>query len=113
MTTINALILTFTVFAWSRVILRFRDQQISFKSLIFWSFIWVTILATTFYQKVVINIAQAIGIGGDINFIIFVAILLLFYLVFRLFVKINRLDKDITDLTIKSAKRHKMPTREK
>ena len=113
MTILSAFVLMFTVFVWSRAVLRYRDREISFRALIFWSFVWVSVLLATFYQQLASNIAQSVGIGRGLDFAIFVSVLLLFYLVFRLYIKIDRLDKDITDLTIKLTKRHKKSKIEK
>jgi small membrane protein len=113
MTVASAFILFFTVFAWSRVVLRYRDQQISWRSLIFWSLVWVSVLLASFYKETASKVSQAIGIGRGVDLTLFLAVLLLLYLVFRLYVKINRLDKDITDLTMKSASLHKNPKGER
>lgn len=113
MTIISAFVLIFTVFAWSRVVLRYRDREISFRALIFWSLIWVSVLLATFYQQLSSNIAQIVGIERGLDFAIFVSVLLLFYLVFRLYIKMDRLDKDITALTIKLTRRHKKSKIEK
>lgn len=97
-------VIIFGLFAASRVILRFKGKEISWKETLFWLSIWFTILAIVIFPGLSISFAKLIGIGRGVDSAFFIAILLLFYLIFRLYVKIDNIDKNLTSLSIKISK---------
>jgi len=101
MTTINIIIIAFVVFAASRAYLRFRSKSISIKELIFWLTVWAAIIIVTIFPDFTGQLANPLGIGRGADLVFILAILVLFYLVFRLNVKLDQIDKDITELVKK------------
>lgn len=97
-------VLLFIIFALSRVLLRFNNKEISFKEMFFWLLIWSTVLTVVIFPEITTDLAFFIGIGRGVDSAFFISILLLFYLIFRLYVKIDNVDKDITELSIKISK---------
>jgi hypothetical protein len=112
MTIIGIIVLTFALFALSRVVLRAKDHSISFGESLFWIVIWVTIVWLTLFPQITDRLSEIVGIGRGIDTAFFIAIILLLYIVFRLYVKIDKLDRDITKLTTASSKEiHKINNR--
>lgn len=107
MTILGIIVGIFGVFALSRVILRYHSREISHLEAVFWLVLWSVVLMVVFFPEITTQFSQLIGIGRGVDSAFFVAILLLFYLVFRLYVKIDKLDKHITDLVIALAKKEK------
>ncbi len=105
MSVIGIIIFIFTLFALSRVILRSKDKSISFGESLFWIVIWITIAFITAFPQVTDRVSQILGVGRGVDVAFFVAIIILFYVVFRLYVKIDSLDKNLTELTINISKR--------
>lgn len=108
---IKILTVLFIFFTTSRAVLRFKDRNMSLQSLFFWMLLWAAILIFVFNPKLSDEIAHLAGIqrGTDIAF--FASSIILFYLVFRLYIKIDSLDKDLTKLaTNLSKKMHKEKT---
>jgi len=56
--------------------------------------------------------AKLVGVGRGADLILYIGITALFFMVFRLMVRINSLDKDITKLTRKIALQEDMKTQE-
>ena len=96
-------LVVFILFAASRVFLRFKEKKIGWKVFIFWMGIWtlgtIAILspATTEY------FADLFGIGRAVDLILYVSTALLFYLIFRIYVKLNQIDSNITKIVRNSA----------
>ncbi len=105
MTPISIIIIIFSIFALSRVILRTQDKSISFKESLLWVIIWITITIFTIIPQATDKLSSLFGVGRGVDTAFFLSIIFLFYIVFRLYVKIDQLDKDITELTINSTKR--------
>jgi len=100
---LQAVVLLFVLFALSRVVLRFREKQISVPELIFWSLIWVAVAVVLFIPHITEPIARFLNIGRGIDVAVYLSIVLLFYLVFRLYVKIDTMNQDITKLVRRTA----------
>jgi len=101
---IKIITLIFVSFALSRVILRFKDKSIKVTELALWIFVWSSVLILVFLPEISSRIATDLGIGRGADTAFFVAIIVIFYLLFRLYVKIDKIDKDITDLVVKVSK---------
>lgn len=105
---LKAITLLFVLFAGSKVFRKFREHSLSLGVFSFAVLILAALLTLVFDPHLSDVIAHALGIqrGADIAF--FSAILILIYLVFRLYSKIVILDQDLTALATKvSIERHK------
>ncbi len=97
------LILAFVIFAWSRVLLRFRDRQITAYELGMWSAIWAAVITILFVPELIGFVAHTVGIQRPIDVAVYAAIIILFYLLFKLYVKLEATRRDITRLVQKLA----------
>ena len=98
MTLIQILALIYVMFALSRAILRAKDKKISLFELLFWFGIWGGLIFVIFFPNLVSKLADIVGIGRGVDVIIYMSIALLFYLVFRLYVKIEETEREITKI---------------
>ena len=106
-TPLQIIIILFALFALSRAVLRFKDGQITKGELSFWSLLWITLIIVTFVPKVIGFISRLLGIGRPVDAVIYAAIIVLFYLVFRIYVKLESIDQDITAVVRKVTLRKK------
>jgi len=88
----------FAVFALSRVFLRYRDKSISLYELLFWSVVWVGLVVVAIFPSIFTRLSLVLGIGRGVDIILYIGMILLFYLTFRLYVKIENHQKDITKI---------------
>lgn len=93
----------FLLFALSRVILRFKSKEVSWRGLIFWSLLFSSAMVVSIFPDISSKIAGVLGIGRGADAIIYASIVLLFYLVFRLYVYIQDVHYEISDLVKKLA----------
>lgn len=98
LTIIQILAFVFVTFAASRAILRARDKKISIGELFFWLAIWGGLIFVVFFPNIISYIARFIGIGRGVDVIVYMSITLLFYLIFRLYVKLEETEREITKL---------------
>lgn len=97
-TTIQIVLLLIILFAISRVILRAREKVISTQATIFWSLIWLAALVGALMPQTTTKIASIFGVGRGVDVIVYISMALLFYIVFRMFVMIEDLRHEITNL---------------
>lgn len=88
----------FAFFALSRVFLRYKDKSISVFELVFWSFVWIGVIAIAFFPGIFTALSAVLGIGRGVDIFLYLGMIVLFYLLFRLYVKIDAQQKEITKL---------------
>lgn len=94
-------ILLFIMMLWpmSRVWFRFKDGVIKLSGFLFWTALWMAGTITIFYPEFLSYLAQVFHIGRGSDLAIYIALALVFYLVFRLSVIIENVRNDISRLT--------------
>lgn len=88
----------FAIFAWSRVLIRFNSKDLNYKELIFWSFIWIVMIVLVYIPGKTNFLAKMLGMERGNDAMFFLGIVALFYATYRLYVKTNEQDKEITKL---------------
>jgi len=95
---IQILVVLFALFAYSRVVLRARDKAITLNEFIFWFLIWGSVIAVALIPGISIGLANLVGITRGTDLAIYLGIIVLFYLVFRIYIVVDGLKKDLTEL---------------
>lgn len=101
---ITQIIITiFVFFALSRVILRFKEGKISLIAMILWLLVWSFVEIIIWIPELTTTIARILGIGRGADFIVYGSIVIIFYLVFRIYIKLEDIERQITTLVRKIA----------
>lgn len=96
---IQIIAIIIALFAVSRAFLRLREHKISVISFIFWAIVWIAVVTVAFIPNATSYFSSFLGIGRGIDFVVYLSILLLFYLIFRIYVSLEALNSSITKLT--------------
>jgi hypothetical protein len=100
---IQVLLTIFLLFALSRVYLRAKGGELHFGEFLFWGGIFVFALIGVIEPQFTNYAARILGIGRGADVVMYAAIALVFYLIFRTNVYIENLKHDITLLNRKMA----------
>lgn len=104
------LLTVFLIFALSRVVLRFKGGNVSLTGLMFWGLLFGSAIVFVLIPEITSDIATTLGIGRGADAVVYSSIVVLFYLVFRLYVYIQDIRQDITDIVktiaLKDAKKN-------
>ena len=95
---IKILFTLFALFAWSRAVIRFQSKDLNIKELIFWSLAWLLMIILVFIPGKTDFLARVIGMERGKDAMFFLGIVALFYATYRLYVKSNEQEKEITRL---------------
>jgi small membrane protein len=98
MTPIQIIILLFAFFALTRVFLRLKKREMGLYAVVFWSFVWICVVLVALFPQLSSIFAQKLGLSSGTGLLVYVSILLLFYLVYRLYVFQQSQDQKITFL---------------
>lgn len=83
----------------TRVVQRWRGDAITGREFLFWLFFWFLAAALIAWPESLNRAADLLGVGRGVDVLIYLAVVSLFYLIFRLHVKNEQLERDITKLT--------------
>src|SRR5436190_20860177 len=98
MTASQLLLSILIVFIIIRTIVAFRKKNLSLFFTIIWTSFWLFGLILIFQQNFVIFIAAKLGISRGVDLIIYLSLIFIFYMLYRLLVKIEELERSITVL---------------
>jgi len=100
---IKIILILFVLFALYKVALRYRDKIISLQELILWTIFWFSAGFLVLFPDVTSYAAAWVGVGRGVDLVIYVAILILFYLMFRALAKLDKVEKEVTKVVRKAA----------
>ncbi len=95
-----------------RTAAKYRKREITLKESIGWGILWFAVGIVVLYPRLTDRVAAEIGLktATGIDLVVYVAVGVVFYLVFRLFVRIERIERDMTKIVrhvaLKDDKRH-------
>lgn len=95
---IKFLLLIFIAFALIKVIMRIFLREIARFEGFFWILFWILGGVFVYDPGLTVKVANALGVGRGADLVFYVSILLLFYLAFRIFVRLEKIDRTITKI---------------
>ena len=95
---IQVILVIFVLFALSRAYLRYKESKINRKELAFWFVVWIAAIIAIVSPRTIRFFSDYLGIGRPADLIVYVAVILLFYLVFRIYVALDDIEHTITKL---------------
>jgi len=107
MNPLQIIIILFALFAISRVILRFKDRSVTLQALFFWIILWLALILFVVLPGTAGLLTNFFGVGRGVDLLIYLSIILLFYLIFKIYVKIDNLNKEITKVVRKESLKKK------
>lgn len=88
----------FGVFALLHVYLSYKKNVIKTYGFLFWSLVWLSTIAVALYPNMLQIIASAFEIQRSIDALIYLSIVVLFYLIFKLYLRFDDLERESTKI---------------
>ncbi len=112
---IQIVLVIFFLFALLKVSSRFRSGELSGKETLAWTMFWVMSAVVVVNPNSTSILAKTLGVGRGVDAVIYLAITLLFFLVFKIFVYLEKIERQITKLvrrdTLDQSKKYEGTTR--
>ncbi|HNP75091.1 MAG TPA: DUF2304 domain-containing protein [bacterium] len=86
-----------------RLVAQFRNQKISGWEFIGWSGLWLGAIVVILFPDITSFLAIKVGVTRGVDLVIYVSIILVFYLLLKLLLRIEKIEKDITKLCRQAA----------
>ena len=110
---IQFFIVIFAIFVLAKVILRFKVRDITGRELLAWIvFLLLVILAALWPQKTDV-VARLVGVERGVDLLVYISVIVLFFVVFKVAVRLEKIDKQTTKVIRELALRQKFGVEEK
>lgn len=104
---IQLIVSLFVLFAITRVWLRYRDGSIGIIGVSVWALLWLAIAGFVWWPGLSDIVARSVGVGRGVDAIVYLSIVALFYGLFRLYVRLEFVEHELTSLVRSLALRDK------
>lgn len=93
---IKIIIIIFVFVVIGKTVRRFQHGDISSRELTIWTVLWLLVGLVVIVPKKTDVVAQWLGVGRGVDLLVYISIIVLFFLVFKIIVKLEKIDRDIT-----------------
>ncbi|MBU1203224.1 DUF2304 domain-containing protein [Patescibacteria group bacterium] len=73
-----------------------QKNKISLFSFIIWFLLWLAVLVVFWQPDTTTYLANVLGIGRGADLVVYISIVVIFYMLFRIFVRLNKIENEIT-----------------
>lgn len=81
-----------------RVTVKWRQGFLAFRDMIFWVGFWLVVGAIVIVPETTSFMARMVGVGRGSDLVVYLSIVLIFYIIFQITVRIERIDRNITKI---------------
>ncbi len=99
----QVLILLFSLVAIVSIFLRRAKDGLGIRGTAFWILFWLGVDVVVLFPNSTTVLANALGIGRGVDLVMYISVLLIFFILFRLNVKIEGINRQITKVVRKNA----------
>ena len=96
LTAAQVFLFTLAVLALILVIRRYRQKRIGTLLFFLWLPLWGGVAVVILFPEITVLIASLLGIGRGADLVLYLGLLLVFYLLFKVGLRMERMDKEIT-----------------
>ncbi len=95
---IQIIIILFSIFALIKLFQKFRQKEIFFRVFILWFIFWISVIIFVLNPEITNYFAFIFGVGRGADLILYLSLIVIFYLLFRISGKIYKIERDISSI---------------
>lgn len=107
MSAIQIVILFIVLAIWWRLYLRFKNSDLNVREFLEWFILWLAVALVTILPDTASYFANLLGVGRGVDLVVYLALLLIFYLLFKIFLRLERGERQLTKVVRELALREK------
>ena len=108
MTIFQILIIIVAIVVIYKSILKLMKKEISTLLFILWLILWLIVVTIDIFPNSIAYIANLVGVGRGVDLILYLSVIAIFYFLFRINLRQNKIDKKISQIVRHNAKeKHK------
>jgi len=91
------LVIAIAAFFVLRSLINFQQKRIDLMNFLIWLVVWIGVIVFMIHPTFADQLAKFTGISRGTDVVFFVAFLIMFYFIFRLYTKITAVESDVTE----------------
>ena len=96
---IQIILLVFAFFALSRVVYRYKKGELTAKEFFAWSFVWFLLGVIAIVPDATSWFAHMLGVGRGSDLAMYFAVIMIFFILFKIFGRMHKIESDISKIT--------------
>jgi hypothetical protein len=93
----------FSALAILRTFVLYRRNQITLSQAVLWLSLWLVIAVVAVYPELTQRVANAVGIVRGVDLMLYVGMVVLYYFIYRMVIRLEHIERDITSIVRKIA----------
>ena len=102
-------LLSLVILGMGLVILRYRQRKIGTVAFLLWLVLWTGAAAVILFPMSTVILARFLGIGRGADLVLYTSLIITFYLLFRLHVRLEQVNREVTQIVRALALREGTP----
>ena len=95
------------VFSLVMVLIRFFRRHINFREFTLWGIFWILLIILIIFPDLMTRLAHLFGVTRGVDILSYPALILLFYLIFKINIRLEKIEQDITKIVKEEALKKK------
>lgn len=100
---IQIIISFFIVFVLLRLVVRFKKSDLKISEFVSWLLFWLMAGVAVWLPNFLTSLANLVGIGRGADLVLYVGIVLVFYFIFRIYTRLEKMERNITKIVRQDA----------
>src|SRR3989339_95684 len=81
-----------------RLIFKLKSGELTSQQFALWLVIWLVAIVVIGYPKITSQLASRVGVTRGVDLVVYTSIILIFYILFRLLMRLNKIEDNITKI---------------
>ena len=95
---IQIVLVIFFAFALFKVWMRLKVGEMTLLSAMWWSVLWIVAAMFVLQPALAVQLAKVLGVGRGVDAVLYLAVVGLFFMMFRVLVRLEKIEKNLTRL---------------
>ena len=91
-------LLSLVIIGMGLVILRYRQRKIGTLAFLLWLVLWTGAAAVIVFPNSSVIVARLLGIGRGADLVLYTSLIVTFYVLFRVYVRLEQVNREITQI---------------
>lgn len=95
---IKIIVIVFVLFAIWRTIIRLKKEEIRIGEAAIWVIFWLAVGTVAIMPQTTDVIAQFVGVSRGVDLLVYISIIVIFFIIFKLIVKIEKIERNLAKI---------------
>jgi hypothetical protein len=98
MTPLQALVIIFSLIVIVKLLSRLNEKKITLREFTLWFVLWAIVIIISSLPSLLSPFTRFLGITRNVDLLVYTSIVVLFYLMLEIFIRLDKINQDITKI---------------